>query len=235
MKIQRSCKTCKKVFIATKINHFYCCRNCFKKAYYIRTKIIVMPIIKKLRKLADDDFFTPKEISLALNQNNICMVMTYIKSGMLKRIDEKTTIEINKTNRTSFSQKHYISGKDFNDFLVKYVDELDEKMLVKSDIVKSKKRRLLSVTEEDIKNEKYYQEMLKEREDRLVHMRKYRKNRKNVERISEIYGVKEKEKAINKEKVISKEKAINKDNHENSLLKWLSAPWKSRKKRKNKV
>ena len=87
MNIQRSCQTCNKIFKATKINQFYCCRNCFKKAYYIRTKTIVMPIIKKLRKQASDDFFTPKEISLALNQNNICMVMTYIKSGMLKRVD----------------------------------------------------------------------------------------------------------------------------------------------------
>ena len=207
MNIQRSCQTCNKIFKATKINQFYCCRNCFKKAYYIRTKTIVMPIIKKLRKQASDDFFTPKEISLALNQNNICMVMTYIKSGMLKRVDQKTTIEINKTNRVSFQQKHYISGKDFNDFLIKYVEELGEKTLVKSDIVRSKRRKLLSVTKEDIKNEKYYQEMLEERDNRLVHMRKYRKNRKNVERISKLYGENE------------KENITSKGNNENYLLK----------------
>lgn len=39
MVIKRICKICGKKFFAIKNNQFFCKRNCFKKDYYIRTKL----------------------------------------------------------------------------------------------------------------------------------------------------------------------------------------------------
>ena len=219
MKIQRICPVCKTPFIAGKINHFYCKRNCYKKAYYKRSKTYVMPVIKKLRKQAEDDFFTPKEISLALNQNSCLMVRNYIKSGMLKIVDEKTAMEINKTNKKTLSQKTYIRGRDFNEFLINYVEGISEKTLLKSEQVISRNRWLFSVTKEDIKNEKYYQEMLKVRESRFLSMRKYRTYGKNNIQISKENGTIKKEKKIN-----------NSDNKKTSLWELLLHKGKHRGK-----
>ena len=38
MKLKRTCKICGKPFIAIKITQFVCCRKCFKKSYYEKTK-----------------------------------------------------------------------------------------------------------------------------------------------------------------------------------------------------
>lgn len=38
MQIARRCKICGKEFTAIKLTQFFCCRKCFKKDYYIRTK-----------------------------------------------------------------------------------------------------------------------------------------------------------------------------------------------------
>lgn len=39
MEIKRICKNCGKAFCAIKTNQFFCCRNCFKKNYYIENRI----------------------------------------------------------------------------------------------------------------------------------------------------------------------------------------------------
>lgn len=39
MRIQRVCKICGKTFFAIKTTQFFCSRKCFKKDYYIKTKI----------------------------------------------------------------------------------------------------------------------------------------------------------------------------------------------------
>jgi DNA-directed RNA polymerase subunit RPC12/RpoP len=39
MRINRRCKICGKQFYAIKITQFFCCRKCFKKDYYFRTKV----------------------------------------------------------------------------------------------------------------------------------------------------------------------------------------------------
>lgn len=39
MEIERICKECGKKFIAIKTNQFFCCRRCFKKDFYTKTKI----------------------------------------------------------------------------------------------------------------------------------------------------------------------------------------------------
>lgn len=38
MKINRTCKICGKSFSAIKVTQFFCCRKCFKRDYYLRTK-----------------------------------------------------------------------------------------------------------------------------------------------------------------------------------------------------
>ena len=38
MKLKRKCKMCEKEFTAIKHTQFFCCRKCFKRDYYIRTK-----------------------------------------------------------------------------------------------------------------------------------------------------------------------------------------------------
>jgi len=39
MKMKRICKICGKSFFAIKVTQFFCCRNCFKKDYYSRTRV----------------------------------------------------------------------------------------------------------------------------------------------------------------------------------------------------
>ena len=39
MRIQRVCKICGRTFFAIKTTQFFCSRKCFKKDYYIKTKI----------------------------------------------------------------------------------------------------------------------------------------------------------------------------------------------------
>lgn len=38
MRINRICKICGNKFVAIKITQFFCCRKCFKKDYYLRTR-----------------------------------------------------------------------------------------------------------------------------------------------------------------------------------------------------
>ena len=38
MRLQRMCKICGKAFSAIKVTQFFCCRKCFKRDYYLRTK-----------------------------------------------------------------------------------------------------------------------------------------------------------------------------------------------------
>ena len=38
MKMPRNCKICGKEFIAIKTTQFFCCRSCFKKSFYQKTK-----------------------------------------------------------------------------------------------------------------------------------------------------------------------------------------------------
>jgi hypothetical protein len=38
MKIKRICKICGKSFTAIKVTQFFCCRKCFKRDYYLRTR-----------------------------------------------------------------------------------------------------------------------------------------------------------------------------------------------------
>jgi len=39
MKLKRKCKICGNSFVAIKTTQFFCCRKCFKRDYYNRTKI----------------------------------------------------------------------------------------------------------------------------------------------------------------------------------------------------
>jgi hypothetical protein len=39
MRINRICKICGKPFVAIKSTQFFCCRKCFKRSYYLETKI----------------------------------------------------------------------------------------------------------------------------------------------------------------------------------------------------
>ena len=47
MKIERKCKICEKKFVAIKHTQYFCCRKCFKKDYYQRTKERLAILSKK--------------------------------------------------------------------------------------------------------------------------------------------------------------------------------------------
>ena len=59
MKLKRRCKICGEEFIATKTTQFFCCRKCFKKDFYYRTK-------NHIQDLARNPVFPSKQCGFCL-------------------------------------------------------------------------------------------------------------------------------------------------------------------------
>ncbi|MFA5696387.1 MAG: hypothetical protein WC917_02975 [Bacilli bacterium] len=64
MEIKRTCKICGKEFTAIKTNQFFCCRKCFKKDFYARTRI-------KLQSLCNNPKYPDKTCPLCGKKSSL--------------------------------------------------------------------------------------------------------------------------------------------------------------------